>query len=122
MSESLVVDGRHIAVTNAYHISFYLVVQITQDPKDQDVALGKPVTFTITANTCIGRLSYQWQKDGNDLAGETDDQLTIPQAQLDDAGVYRCVVSNCVRIVCTSTNSQAARLSVCKCLYLCVDL
>jgi hypothetical protein len=39
-------------------------------------------------------MSYQWQKNGIDLSGQTNSSLLLTQAQLATAGDYRCVVSN----------------------------
>ncbi|MED4420313.1 immunoglobulin domain-containing protein, partial [Schinkia azotoformans] len=39
-------------------------------------------------------LSYQWKKDGTDIAGATSASLTINNAQESDEGSYTVVVSN----------------------------
>ncbi len=36
---------------------------------------------------------YQWEKDGSALSGDTASELSIPNAQLPDAGNYRCNVN-----------------------------
>lgn len=61
-----------------------------------------------------GTLSYQWQKNGLDLAdgghysGATTSTLTISNANEDDVGDYRCVVT----ADCGSMTSDAASLTL----------
>jgi uncharacterized delta-60 repeat protein len=53
--------------------------------------VGGIVTLTVTA-TGTPPLSYQWQKDGADLNGQTNRVLCLTLGQLADAGRYRVVV------------------------------
>jgi len=61
-----------------------------------------------------GTLTYQWRKDGADLAdgghvsGATTDVLTITGADATDAGSYLCVVTG----GCGALNSDAATLTI----------
>ncbi|KEF37651.1 immunoglobulin I-set domain-containing protein, partial [Schinkia azotoformans MEV2011] len=66
---------------------------ITTEPSDQTVTVGGTVTFTVIA-TGDAPLSYQWKKDGIDIAGATSASLTINNAQEIDEGSYTVVVSN----------------------------
>ncbi|MBI2925514.1 MAG: PQQ-binding-like beta-propeller repeat protein [Verrucomicrobia bacterium] len=73
--------------------------RITTQPQSQTVGAGTNVTFTVTA---IGAepLSYQWQRngadlaDGDDISGAKTPTLTITGTRLDQAGDYAVVVSN----------------------------
>ncbi len=58
---------------------------ITSPPVDQTVTAGAGVTFRGTA---IGTPAptYQWQKDGVALPGETTPVLTLPTTTLADSG------------------------------------
>ncbi len=86
---------------------------ITQQPAAQNVCPGATAAFT-TAATAQGTPSWQWQKnginlaDGGHYAGATTATLTITNADAADAADYRCVVS----IGCASTTSNAATLTV----------
>ncbi len=71
----------------------YVTPSITQQPQSVDVCEGTSVTFSVTAEG-TGVLSYQWQKDGIDLNGETNNVLSFTQANIGDAGVYTCVVED----------------------------
>ncbi|MED4328635.1 immunoglobulin domain-containing protein, partial [Schinkia azotoformans] len=66
---------------------------ITTEPSDQTVTAGGTATFTVIA-TGDAPLSYQWKKDGTDIAGATSASLTINNAQESDEGSYTVVVSN----------------------------
>jgi hypothetical protein len=80
---------------------------IDTQPESQTVALGGAATFTVAASG-TGTLSYQWQKDGADIDGATGTSYTVGTVSLDEAGDYRCVVTNDVG----SAASDAATLTV----------
>jgi uncharacterized lipoprotein YddW (UPF0748 family) len=85
-----------------------------QQPQAQSACPGGTATFTVTATSCSGTPSYQWQKDGSNLseaghyAGVTTTTLTVSNADSNDVGQYRCVVTDTVG----TTNSDAAALSL----------
>lgn len=67
--------------------------QITQHPQSRTVTVGDPVTFTVVASG--SELTYQWQKNGADIAtAGTGNAFVIPTAALADAGEYRVIVTN----------------------------
>ncbi|MFQ5865527.1 MAG: immunoglobulin domain-containing protein, partial [bacterium] len=81
---------------------------ITTHPSDQTIEEGQTATFSVVADG-TPPLSYQWQKDGLDIAGATNAQYTTPPATLaDDGATFRCLVSNTAGQV----TSQAATLTV----------
>lgn len=81
---------------------------ITTQPADQAVIGGQPVSFTATA-TGTPPLSYQWQKNGIDIAGETAASLTMRAAISADCGAsFRVVVTNATG----ATVSDRATLTV----------
>ncbi|MFW5942216.1 MAG: chitobiase/beta-hexosaminidase C-terminal domain-containing protein [Chloroflexota bacterium] len=65
----------------------------TLQPAGQTVDEGQEVTFTAEA-TGVPAPQYQWQRDGIDLAGQTEPELTIAAARPGDAGRYRLVAWN----------------------------
>ena len=71
----------------------YLKPEITSQPQAQTVYADTNVSFSVTAEGKY--LTYQWKKDGVDLAGETNATLNITDANatLHD-GNYSVVVSN----------------------------
>lgn len=66
---------------------------ITGQPQDQTVTVDGTAVFTVDA-AGTPPLTFQWRKDGVDLAGATSQRLSLPHIQLADAGVYTAVVSN----------------------------
>lgn len=86
---------------------------VIQQPWDQSVEWGRDASFLVAA-VGEGTLSYQWEKDGVALmggthySGVTSTILTVLNATDQEAGQYRCVVSN----VNGSTPSNSATLTV----------
>ena len=75
------------------------------------VVPGQSATFTVGATG--DNLTYQWQKDGVDIAtGANSATYTITAVAESDTGIYRCVVSNAAN----STISTPVSLIVCKCV------
>ena len=74
-------------------ILMYLRPEITAQPQSQTAYTDSNVTFGVSAEGKY--LSYQWQKNGFDLAGETSPTLVVTEAHasLHD-GNYSVVVSN----------------------------
>jgi glucose/arabinose dehydrogenase len=81
---------------------------ITSQPTDRTAAIGSKVTFTVSAGG-QAPLSYQWQRNGHDIAGATSSSYTINAAALVDSGAtYRVKISNPIGQVFSS----AATLTV----------
>ena len=104
-----------IAITQPNHVGAYTVVvsnsfgsvtsappavltlnippTVTQQPQSQTVVAGAAATFSVTA-TGTAPFSYQWRKDGTNLAVATSASYSIANAQTNHAGGYTVVVSN----------------------------
>ncbi|MDF7806560.1 chondroitinase-B domain-containing protein [Pontiellaceae bacterium B12219] len=68
--------------------------EITVDPLDNTITEGQTASFFVTV---IGTppISYQWYYNTNTvLLGETNSTLSIPSAQISDAGMYSVTVTN----------------------------
>jgi len=82
---------------------------ITLQPLPQNICAGGTAQFTIAASG-QGPLTYQWQKNGANLAegghyaGVMSTTLTVSNADAGDAGFYRCVVTNAAG---STTTNQA---------------
>ena len=62
---------------------------ITTHPAAQTVVTGTPASFSVSASG-TAPLSYQWKKDGKDIAGATSNPYTIAAATMaDGGGVFR---------------------------------
>src|SRR5207247_3484157 len=66
---------------------------VTTQPQSQMAYLGAEVTFNVAASG-TPPFSYQWQLGGNDLVGATNAWLTLSDVFVEEAGMYRVLVSN----------------------------
>jgi hypothetical protein len=81
---------------------------ITTPPANQTVTAGQTAAFTVVA-AGTAPLSYQWQKNGANIAGATAASYTTPVTATSDSGsTFRVVVSNTAGTV----TSAAATLTV----------
>ena len=66
---------------------------IVLQPTNQTVALSNMATFTVQS---VGTqpLTYQWKKDGVNIAGATSTNFTIISVQTNDAATYSVAVTN----------------------------
>jgi hypothetical protein len=63
------------------------------EPAGVTAALGSSVTFCVVVNG-TGVFSYQWQKNGINLPGQTNECLAITNITIGDGGSYRATVFN----------------------------
>ncbi|NPA69126.1 MAG: T9SS type A sorting domain-containing protein [Chlorobi bacterium] len=80
--------------------------EITENPQNKNANIGETVNFSVTAEG--DNLTYQWQKDGNDISGATNTNLTLNDIDFDDAGNYSVKVTG----TCGTEISETAVLSV----------
>lgn len=93
--------------SNSAYLYVYTKPVIYSQPSLAIKFIGESVTFSVAASSSLTK-TFQWQKDGMDISGETSSSLTLPAVQMTDAGQYRCVVRNS----CGSTYSNNAELTV----------
>ena len=90
-------------VCNTYFPLYFSTAAILAHPVDLqlnvDTNTGSNVTFTVNADG--SELTYQWQKDGNNIfdtantySGTMSATLTILSVTTDDSGQYRVIVSS----------------------------
>jgi uncharacterized repeat protein (TIGR01451 family) len=92
----IVTDTTGAATTNRFTVTVRPVVdgiQITAQPLGATVVTGSTAGLSVSATSTLP-LSYQWQRNGENLAGATGTSLSLPNVQLTNAGNYRVVVSN----------------------------
>jgi len=80
---------------------------ITTQPVNQTVVLADSATFSIAASG-NPTPTYQWKKNGSNIAGATSATYSIAVTTLADAGSYSAVATNSV----SSAASNAATLVV----------
>ncbi len=79
---------------------------VVSGPSSQSVDEGMPVSFAVQASGTS--VQYQWYKDNLAIGGATGGVYSIPAVTAQDAGVYRCDLSN----ACGTASSQEAVLTV----------
>jgi len=94
---SITVAGNFSSFGNCYFVKLLAntglsTPVITLQPVSQTNLFGAPTTLTVSA--LGGGLSYQWQKNGVDIPGATNNSFTIPYTLDTDAGTYRVLVHN----------------------------
>ncbi|GAH43522.1 unnamed protein product, partial [marine sediment metagenome] len=102
--------------TNPASLIVYSNTQITLQPVGNTICEGDAYSFSVTLSVVAsgGNLTYQWKKDGVDLAdagnisGATTPNLNIANAILTDDGTYSCLVTG----NCGSENSNLAIIDV----------
>ncbi len=68
---------------------------VATGPTNLTVCTGATATFSVSATGCMA-FRYQWQKDGVNLAGRTNNSLVLPNVTLTNAGTYSVIVlSDC---------------------------
>src|SRR5205823_1939651 len=74
---------------------------ITLQPQSQTISNGDSVVLSVAA---IGTdpLVYQWERNGNDLAGATNTSLSLDNATPLNSGQYQVRVSNRVGVALSS--------------------
>ncbi len=77
-----------------YSLSSIAPPLITAPPVSQTVALGNSGTFNVGAPVGVGPLTFQWRRNGVNLAGRTNSVLPLFNIQPSDAGNYDVVVTN----------------------------
>jgi hypothetical protein len=80
---------------------------IVEQPKTATVPVGIPYVLSVTASPAY-HVSYQWRRNGVDIAGANAPWLVWPTSAADNGAVFTVVVSNGVN----SVTSQPATLTV----------
>jgi len=66
---------------------------IVNQPVSKTVVAGDPVSFSVVASGGTP-FTYQWQKNGVNITGATDNTYVLPKTTEANAGSFRCVVTN----------------------------
>lgn len=76
-----------------FQIRFSGAPSISMQLQDQVVSVGQSVTFSVTASGA-NPLSFQWQRNDQDIPGATGSSLTFSASAADNGATYRVVVTN----------------------------
>jgi len=85
-------------VSDAVVVEVVEPVQVVQQPRGGQVCEGQPLVLEVVAR---GGEQYQWEKDGQVIAGATLARYEKASAEAGDEGRYVCVVSNACGLVRT---------------------
>lgn len=95
------------AIATGIHVTVGAAPVIIQQPASATTVENQSATFTVVALSAVA-MTYQWQKNGVDIAGATASTYVIASALLTDQAAYKVVVTNAYG----STTSSAADLVV----------
>lgn len=104
------------ATSNSAALTVQVPPSLTVAPSAQTVSAGERITLSVTAGGSPAP-TYQWQKNGVNLAGATSSTLVIAAAAPSDAGTYSVTVTNAagsvssVPVLVTVNHSQLVNLS-----------
>lgn len=105
---AMAVDGRHGATGAVFlRITLHTRPAILRHPASQEVTSGGEAAFSVEILN-LGPHSFQWQRQGVDLPGETNSALTLRSVTRLHSGSYRVLVSNRYGV----SVSQSAELSI----------
>jgi len=94
------------AVSSATLVTLNNATTINTQPLSQVTCINGAITFSVTATG--DNLTYQWQKNGVNVANQQNPSYNIASAALTDTGNYRVIVAG----LCGSDTSSVARLGV----------
>jgi hypothetical protein len=104
---SAIVIGFSSVTSSVANLTVLSPVSIPIQPNPRTVAAGTKAVFAVEA-AGSGTLSYQWQREGVDIANATAAAYVIANAQASDQGNYQVVVTNSF----SAATSSIAVLSV----------
>ena len=108
-SYSVVVSNAYgTAVSPAAVLTVVPTPVITVQPQSQSWPLTHPVTFSVTVDS-LTPLSYQWLRNGTNLAGATSATYTIAALQTNHLGTYAVRVSNLAGVILSSNATLTSR-------------
>lgn len=93
--------------TCSFDVNVREEVTIDTNPSDLTACLGDDITFSVVASGSPAP-TYQWQKDGSDIPGETSADLILNSLDGSETGSYVVVASN----DCGNVSSAPAQLTV----------
>ena len=89
----VVTNAAGSVTSNIATLTVNIPVAITAQPASLSVNPASSATFSVTA-TGTGTLTYQWRKNGRDIAGATASTLALTDVRFLDEAKYTCLVSN----------------------------
>lgn len=103
-----IVSGDNVddVTSEAAKLNVSVIPEIVNQPAGQNLNTGETATFSVSLSG--NNLSYQWQKDEEDITGATSSTLQLTSVQSFNAGTFRCRISN----ACATLFSASALLLI----------
>ncbi len=95
------------AASSAATLTVNAATGVASQPSSQTICPGAPASFSVTASG-TGPFTYQWRKNGSNIAGATGSTFSIASVAASNAGSYDVVVTGS----CGAATSSAAPLTV----------
>ena len=89
----------------------YVLPEITVHPVNQYVKINTTVELMCKAEG-YPSVSYQWQKDGVDIPGQTMSTIRFNEIGTSDIGMYRCIASNTIGDQTYNVTSNEALIAI----------
>ncbi len=94
------------------HFESLNAANIFSQPTNQFAAIGSTATFSVDVEGYLP-FSYQWRKNGVNIAGTNSYTYTTPALSLSDNGnTYSCVVTNCSGLNSVTSNNAIPTVCV----------
>src|SRR5690606_31557691 len=74
-------------------------IAILRQPASLRMYPGTTAIFQVLAAGGAGPLDYTWSKDGEPLESPGGDRLVLAEVDFEDAGTYRCVITDGLSVV-----------------------
>ncbi len=102
-----VFNGAGTLESDDFMLSIKPNIEITGHPQDELLYENDTVIFNLAVTGTLP-ISYQWQKNGVNIAGAINNVYPIYGIQQSDSAYYHCIVSN----DCSADTTNAAKLTV----------
>ena len=106
----VVTNAAGSVTSNIATLTVNIPATITAQPASQAVNPASSATFSVTA-TGTGTLTYQWRKNGRDIAGATASTLALTDVRFLDEAKYTCEVSNVFGTVLSTSATLTITIS-----------
>jgi WD40 repeat protein len=84
-------EGSVMVLGHAYGTNKPVIIG---QPQSQTISTGDTAILEVAAITQSGVLEYQWQLNGNNMLGATNNRMVFANAQPDRSGLYQVLVKN----------------------------
>jgi uncharacterized repeat protein (TIGR03803 family) len=103
-------SGQGGGTSTVFRVSVVQPPAIVRQPSNTTVSSGGTAVFSVEVSGSLP-MSFQWQRDGADIAGATNASCTVANVTPSQAGSYRVVISNAAKTI-TSTEAQLSILDL----------